>query len=118
MTEADLKAMNYAQFEQWVQQTKSANHKRYAHLRHPRYSLTEVNLRMYKSWQNWFAGEMTGYSSSERRNKPCSITFFATDNRQYTLNKAIAYAKKAYEERTQSLTERLQIEKSRQEVTA
>jgi hypothetical protein len=111
-TEKQLQSMTYIEFEQWILERKRVFHSRCDRSSKNNESVVQSLLNRYENWQDWFAGELTGYSSTTSTNKPCGIQFFATDDRQYSLNKAIAYARTAYAERTQRLSSRLVEERS------
>jgi hypothetical protein len=99
LTEQQLQSMSYAQFTQWIEISKSEVQARLDHSIRNNESYAQSMLNRYQHWYHWFAGEITGYSSTTFTDKPCGIQFFATDDRQYSLNKAIVYAKTAYAER-------------------
>jgi hypothetical protein len=109
MTEAKLKTMTYAEFEQWLTAQKAIFHARCDQSFKDDCSPYATLLNRYQDWSEWFAGELTGYSSTETTNKPTSILFFGTNDRPHTMTKAIAHAKAAYTERTQRLQSKLAL---------
>lgn len=84
MTEAQLKAMTYAEFEQWLNNTKQCD---------------RIRTERLTSWQDWFVANIKGYgSTSAYPQPPCSIWFRCDRDRLHDLSGAIAHAKTSFKE--------------------